>query len=282
MNPKLDAYLRSRGISEEAIRKLSRGEVPDDDATLRKQNDYVTNLMARLRGESELVLDVTGVGRAVGELFAVAGLPTINVTITGGDAVTSEGLNFHIPKLNLVSRLQALLHNGQLKIHKGLADAPALVNELQSFRAEVSASGYWRFGARAGRHDDLVLATAIALWRAHGDVCFSGWGLFEYMRQTYGNSGTDHELTALPPPLEPLPPPVPPDFGYSVAPKAQLALVTLKAPAAVSSASGLSGRSYVPDAHGCFRMTAEDAKPLIDGAGWRRVEVEALTERWRP
>jgi hypothetical protein len=37
------------------------------------------------------------------------------------------GLNFHVPKLNLVSRLQALLHNGQLKIHKGLADAGALV-----------------------------------------------------------------------------------------------------------------------------------------------------------
>jgi hypothetical protein len=246
---------------------------------------YVANLMARLRGDCELVLDATGVGRAVCDLFAVAGLPTINVTITAGDAVTSEGLNFHIPKLNLVSRLQALLHNGQLKIHKGLADAPALVNELQSFRAEVSASGYWRFGARSGKHDDLVLACAIALWRAHGDTCFAGWGVFEYMRTTYGNGGTDREPTALPPPLEPIPP-VPalgPEFGYSVAPNARpaVALVTLRAPAAVSSASGLSGRSYVPDRNGFFRMTAEDAKVLL-GHGWMRVEPEATTERWRP
>jgi hypothetical protein len=33
--------------------------------------------------------------------------------------------------------------------------------------AEVTDSGYWRFGARAGKHDDLVLALAlaIALWQ---------------------------------------------------------------------------------------------------------------------
>ena len=85
---------------------------------------YIQNLMARLRGDCELVLDVTGVGRAVGDLFKVAGLAPIGVTITAGDAVTSEGLNFHVPKLNLVSRLQALLHNGQLKIHKGWRTLP--------------------------------------------------------------------------------------------------------------------------------------------------------------
>jgi hypothetical protein len=42
------------------------------------------------------------------------------------------------------------------------------VAELRDFRAEVTDSGYWRFGARAGKHDDLVLAVAIALWRAYG------------------------------------------------------------------------------------------------------------------
>ena len=236
---------------------------------------YVANLMARLRGESELVLDVTGVGKDVGDLFAVAGLAPIGVTITAGDAVTSEGLNYHMPKPNVVSRLQALLHNGQLKIHRGLADAPALVAELQSFRAEISASGFWRFGARSGKHDDLVLATAIALWRSHGDTCFSGWGTFEYYRQQYGNGGVDREPTALPPPVEPIEPPAPPplgpDFGYSVAPDAQLALVTLKAPSGTSAATGLSGRLYGPDAHGLFNATPDDAKPFV-AAGWRRVE----------
>jgi hypothetical protein len=257
-----------------------------------QQVSYVAGLMSRLRSPNvELVLDVTGVGRAVGDLFAVAGLAPIGVTITAGDAVTSEGLNFHVPKLNLVSRLQALLHNGQLKIHKHLADAGALVNELQSFRAEVSASGHWRFGSRSGKHDDLVLATAIALWRSHGDVCFQSWGLYEYMRTTYGNGGTDRGLTALPPPLEPLEspiierPPVPklgPDFGYSTAPVARPVVVTLKPPAAISSATGLSGRAYVPDRNGFFHMTVEDSRPLIAN-GWTRIEpAPAPTARWRP
>jgi len=55
----------------------------------------------------------------------------------------------------LISRVQALLHDGRLKIHKRLPDAPALVAELQDFRAKVTDSGYWKFGARSGKHDDL-------------------------------------------------------------------------------------------------------------------------------
>ena len=36
--------------------------------------------------------------------------------------------------------------------------------------------------ARSGKHDDLVLALAIAVWRAHGGGMAS-YGLFEVMRQ---------------------------------------------------------------------------------------------------
>jgi hypothetical protein len=93
---------------------------------------------------------------------------------------------WHVPKINLVSRLQALLHDERLHIHKDIPDATALVNELQNFRAEYSDSGYIRFNARSSKHDDLVLALAIALWRAHGDgeASFSNW--IEYMRRSNG------------------------------------------------------------------------------------------------
>jgi hypothetical protein len=246
---------------------------------------HIGGLLARLRGPCEIVIDHTGVGKAVADLFQIAGMATVNVTITGGDAVTSQGLDFHVPKLSLVSRLQALFHTGQLKVYRSLPEAQVLIEELQSFQASVTDSGFWRFGARgSNKHDDMVLALAIAAWRAAGDSCFPGWGLFEYMRQTYGTDSVDRELTALPKPLEPIEPPEGPNFGHTFAPPAipQASLVTLRAPAAVSSASGLSGRAYVPDRNGFFRMTPEDAKPLIDTAGWRRVEVEAATERWRP
>jgi hypothetical protein len=240
----------------------------------------VSDLMGRLRGSRELVVDSTGVGRAVADMFVVAGLAPIGVTIVAGDAITSEGLNYRVPKIMLVSRVQALLHNGQLKIHKHLADAPALVNELQNFRAQVTDLGHWRFGARANDHDDLVLAVSIALWRSAGDTAFPGWSCFEFYRQQYGNGGVDREPTALPPPLEPLEspiierPPVPklgPDFGYATAPVARPAVVVLKPPAAISSASGLSGRNYVPDPAGHFHMNESDSKPLI-AHGWTRVD----------
>jgi hypothetical protein len=244
---------------------------------------HVGHLIQRLRGPAELVIDYTGVGRPVFDMFQIAGLTAIGVSIVAGDTISNEGLVYKVPKLMLISRIQSLLHGGRLKIHKGLADAPALVNEMQSFSATVSDHGYWRFGARSGKHDDLVLAVAIALWRSHGDTCFPGWGVFEYFKQQFGTPNTDRELTTLPPPLAPIEPlPVPalgPQFGYSVAPIARQTLVTLRAPASTSQVNGLSGRAYVPNAAGLFNVTAEDAQPLI-GHGWQR--VEAPTERYRP
>ena len=38
--------------------------------------------------------------------------------------------------------------------------------ELKDFRRHVSEAGRYSFAARSGQHDDLVLAVAIALWRA--------------------------------------------------------------------------------------------------------------------
>jgi len=45
--------------------------------------------------------------------------------------------------------------------------------------------------------------------------------------------------------------------------------VTLRAPVAVSAATGLSGRLYLPDAQGRFRVTVEDSKPFVAN-GWTR------------
>jgi hypothetical protein len=227
---------------------------------------HIGRLLARLRGPCELVVDSTGVGKAVADMFQAAGLATINVTITAGDQTTNVGLDYHVPKIALVSRLQALLHNDQLKIHRGLADAQVLVEELQNFHASVSDSGFFRFGARgSSKHDDLVLALAIAAWRAHGDTCFAGWGMYEFYRQQYGN-GAEPEQQQQPQPPKPEEDPFPYGFnGRADAP----ADVVLKAPGHVSAATGLSGKAYLPDARGLFTVTAEDAKPLLAN-GWTR------------
>src|ERR1700739_931909 len=129
---------------------------------------HVGRMLARLPEETELVLDYTGFGRPVYDLFIAKGMSPYCVSITCGTAVTKDRCHYIVPKLTLISTVQALLHDGRLKIHKDLADVQTLVAELQDFRAEVTDSGYWRFGARAGKHDDLVLALAIALWHSVG------------------------------------------------------------------------------------------------------------------
>lgn len=129
---------------------------------------HVARLMTRptWAGNITLALDKTGVGAPIADLFKSAGIAFAAVTITGGDTENNDGNEWRVPKLVLISRLQALLHEGRLHIHDALPDAPELVKELQDFRVNFTAAGHMTFGAREGRHDDLVLALAIAAWRA--------------------------------------------------------------------------------------------------------------------
>lgn len=69
-----------------------------------------------------------------------------------------------MPKGELVSKLQALLHSGDLRIAASLPDAAVLARELQDFRVRFTDAGNATFNAREGAHDDLVLALALAVF----------------------------------------------------------------------------------------------------------------------
>ena len=95
------------------------------------------------------------------------GLKPIKVTITAGNEESQNGYaRFTVPKQVLVSNLDAMMHTGELRIAKELKETPALETELKDFRRHVSEAGRYSFKAREGQHDDLVLAVAIAAWRA--------------------------------------------------------------------------------------------------------------------
>jgi hypothetical protein len=143
---------------------------------------HVGRLLAKLSAGTELIIDFTGVGRPVFDMFVYSGISPLGVLITGGTAETSDGAIRSVPKLTLVSRLQALLHEGRLKILRELVEAETLVRELQDFRVEFTAAGHLTFNARSGKHDDLVLALAIAVWRAHGGG-MAQYGHYEWMRE---------------------------------------------------------------------------------------------------
>jgi hypothetical protein len=142
---------------------------------------HVGRLVAHplLQQRADVCIDQTGVGAPVCDMFEVSGkVPNlIRVVITAGGDVekpNKEKKYWSVPKINLVSGVLALLHNEQLKLHEKLSDLDALKGELADFQYSINESGRWRFGARAGRHDDLVLAVALACWRGLANGCDYG------------------------------------------------------------------------------------------------------------
>jgi hypothetical protein len=69
-----------------------------------------------------------------------------------------------VGKQVLISALDARLHTGELRFASGLHEAATLKGELADFRRATGAAGRHTFSARSGAHDDLILATALALW----------------------------------------------------------------------------------------------------------------------
>jgi hypothetical protein len=125
-----------------------------------------------------LVVDKTGVGAGVVDLLRSAGprASLYAVTITAGTEVFAEGLEYHVPKKDLVAVLQVALQAGRLAI-AALPEAAVLAKELANFRVKVTAAANETFGAwRDGQHDDLVLAVALACWLAERfHPSGSGW-----------------------------------------------------------------------------------------------------------
>jgi hypothetical protein len=120
------------------------------------------------RAQTALVIDRTGVGAPVYDLFVAAGLDPIGINITGGDQVHQDGNLYRVPKRDLVGSVQSLLQCRRLKFAEQLPLLPILKAELQNFRVKIDPqTAHDSYSAwREHEHDDLVLATALACWWA--------------------------------------------------------------------------------------------------------------------
>jgi phage FluMu gp28-like protein len=124
-----------------------------------------------LRRRCALTVDGTGLGGPVVEMLRAAGLgcEITAVTITGGEREgRSRGLSVSVPKRDLMAGVQVALDNGELRIARRLKELGSLVRELVDVRMTSGlGSGRVRIGADGyGEHDDLVIALALACWRA--------------------------------------------------------------------------------------------------------------------
>lgn len=127
-----------------------------------------------LSGARILVLvDVTGVGTPVYEMVhaavdaqtSVANQPRIRmrpITFRHGDRYDrAAGM---LGKAYLVSRLQALLQTGSIKLPARNAEAQQMARELKDYEIKVDQNANDTYGAfKVGTHDDLATALGLAV-----------------------------------------------------------------------------------------------------------------------
>lgn len=124
-------------------------------------------------GESDVVLDLTGCGHAVVELFERDRIEPMRVWIVGAgrqEEQVSHG-TWHIPKVELIGVLRVLYEAGRLKMAKDLPLVQTLLDELRAFkmkppRIDPNDPESWR----EGQFDDLIFAVALTVWRASRHV----------------------------------------------------------------------------------------------------------------
>jgi hypothetical protein len=121
-------------------------------------------------GRCSLVVDATGVGEPVVDLLRSArlGCDLCAVTITSGEHAHATGnREWNVPKRDLIANVQVLLERDELRMARRMGDVGSLVRELLDMQSMTTGSGRRRFGADGhGQHDDLVIALALACWRA--------------------------------------------------------------------------------------------------------------------
>jgi hypothetical protein len=125
----------------------------------------------RLLGDACLVVDITGVGRPVVDMFEripYSDEQFVRVLITNGQGATFDrpSGSWHVARRELVGVMQALLQTSRLKVAQSLPEAKLLTEELLAFKAKVAPLGNDPLEWRERDHDDLVLALAVALWFA--------------------------------------------------------------------------------------------------------------------
>lgn len=135
----------------------------------------ISSRMGQLKalGRVVLVIDATGVGRPVVDMFRTGGLgvvlwPVTIATSAMGAARRDPNGEWTVPKRDLIGALVALAHGGRLAVSEKLPEARTFQEELRNFRMRITNDANLTYGAwREGAHDDLVLAVALSCWAAN-------------------------------------------------------------------------------------------------------------------
>lgn len=114
-----------------------------------------------------LIIDATGCGRPVADLFRGLGVWPVYVTLTHGyQTVEHDRDQYSVPKPVLIGALQVAMQTRRIKVARGLDEAGVLQREAQNFQYKLQGrTGDDTYAAwRENEHDDLLFAVALAIW----------------------------------------------------------------------------------------------------------------------
>lgn len=124
----------------------------------------VESILVNVAGEKAVVLDVTGVGAPIADLFTWREASTRRYRLTAGETLAS-GADCRIPRQDAAARLQITLQEGRLAIAAGPL-AEELARDLRTFSPKPSSGPASELAWRDRPTDDLALALAVALVEA--------------------------------------------------------------------------------------------------------------------
>jgi hypothetical protein len=158
--------LRQRVQETFAVRGLTRLPLGMDYT---EQGARIRQLLLAppLSGRADLVIDEAGIGAPVCDQVVAHGrLNPVRVHLTGTSVeVARLGYRrYSVPKILVVSHLDARLSTRELIFADDLPERDALKDEMTNFQRHVTATGRSTFEGRSSKHDDIVLAIGFALW----------------------------------------------------------------------------------------------------------------------
>lgn len=136
-----------------------------------KYPEIVSKTKAMLKTEelrgAVLVVDGTGVGRAVVDMFRAARLNPVAVHITSGNAIHRTNGYWYVPKRDLVAAAQVPLQDKRLLFANKSPLNETLILEMQNFKIKITEAANDTYGAwREGDNDDLIFSVMLASWAA--------------------------------------------------------------------------------------------------------------------
>lgn len=126
--------------------------------------DRAEYILKSIHNDAHFLVDASGVGNPV--VQAMQHLNPIPIVIVSGLTVNvRESGGYNVPKRDIVTALQGVMHSRRLQIAKALPFQEQLKKQILGFKMKPRESGNVEFAAMSERtHDDVVMSLAINIW----------------------------------------------------------------------------------------------------------------------